>query len=64
MTEERTPEEEKLKQIQDDLSSPFPFSALWQDGEVAGGLGKLVPVISMIINIIMLVLVIIILTKK
>lgn len=54
----------KLTKIQEDLNSEFPFAALWQDGEVNGGIGKLLPVISIIIDVIMLVLVILILAKK
>jgi len=47
-----------------DLNNEFPFAALWQDGVEAGGLMKIVPLISVVINFIMLILVIIILAKK
>ena len=65
--EEMTLEEQhqaQIEQIKSDLNNAFPFAALWQDGEVDGGLMKLLPVISVIIEFIMLVLVIILLTKK
>lgn len=52
-----------FQKIQEDLNLKFPFSALWQDEEAPGGLIKLIPIISMVIELIMLVLVIILLTK-
>jgi len=51
-------------QIKYDLNSEFPFSALWQDGVQDAGLMKFVPLISVAIEAVMLILVIVILTKK
>jgi len=62
--EQESVEITKFEQIQDDLGSDFPFAALWQDGEPAGGLIKFVPVINLVVSIIMFILVIFILTKK
>lgn len=53
-----------LEQIQQDLNSPFPFAALWQDGEVPNGLKGLIPVIHLVVTIIMFILMIFILVKK
>lgn len=54
----------QLEQIQRDLNNQFPFAALWNEGEASGGLMKFLPVISVMIEFVMLVLVIILLSKK
>ena len=58
------PKDEVLDKIKEDLHSDFPFAALWQDGEVAGGLGKILPILSVILEFIMIIFMIFILLKK
>jgi len=63
MEQNKTVLENELAQMQEDLGSEFPFSALWQD-EMPTGIWKLLPIIGIIADVIMLVLLIILITKK
>lgn len=59
-----TNEDKVLEKIKTDLNTEFPFSALWQDGEQSTGIFKYVPVFNLLILIIILIINIVVITKK